>query len=144
MKTLIPHFYWGQRAHQLGVGLPFIPRPMLNRSKLAAALKELSGNARLRAAASALGERISLSGLSRFFSKWLRSPVEVVHTWLLRFRQRLEGLVQAEHGRLRATRPKSVGRPKATVVTGYLIFDDSVHTKPRGEKLAVWVSTTPI
>ena len=58
MKTLIPHFYWGQRAHQLGVGLPFIPRPMLNRSKLAAALKELSGNARLRATASALGEQI--------------------------------------------------------------------------------------
>jgi hypothetical protein len=28
-----------------------------------------------------------------------------------------------------------VGRPKATVVTGYLIFDDSVHEKPKGRKM---------
>ena len=82
-----------------------------------------------------VGERISLSGLSRFLSKWSWSPAEVVQTWVLRFRQRLEGLVQAEHDRLKAERPKSIGRPKATVVTGYLIFDDSVHTKPKGRKM---------
>ncbi|HLE52427.1 MAG TPA: glycosyltransferase [Anaerolineales bacterium] len=59
---VIPHiadqFYWGQRVDQLGVGLPFIPRPKLSCSQLATALKELSGNARLRATASALGEQI--------------------------------------------------------------------------------------
>jgi hypothetical protein len=82
-----------------------------------------------------VGEHISLSGLSRFLSKWSWSTTEVVQTWLLRFRQRLEGLVQAEHERLKAERPQSVGRPKATVVTGYLIFDDSVHAKPKGRKM---------
>lgn len=82
-----------------------------------------------------VGERISLSGLSRFLSKWSWSAAEVAQTWLLRFRQRLEGLVQAEHDRLKAERPKSVGRPKTTVVTGFLIFDDSVHRKPKGRKM---------
>ena len=82
-----------------------------------------------------VGEHISLSGLSRFLSRWPWSAAEVAQTWLLRFRQRLEGLVQAEHDRLKAERPKSVGRPKATVVTGYLIFDDSVHGKPKGRKM---------
>lgn len=82
-----------------------------------------------------VGERISLSGLSRFLSKWPWSPKDVARTWLLRFRQRLEGAVQAEHARLQAERPKCVGRPKATVVTGYLIFDDSVHDKPKGRKM---------
>ena len=82
-----------------------------------------------------VGERISLSGLSRFLSKWPWSTVAVTQAWLLRFRQRLEGLVQAEHDRLQAERPKWIGRPKATVVTGYLIFDDSVHIKPKGRKM---------
>jgi len=82
-----------------------------------------------------VAESISLSGLSRFLSKWPWSPNEVAHTWMKRFRQRQEGLVQAEHMRLKAEVPKSVGRPKATVVTGYLIFDDSVHSKPKGRKM---------
>jgi hypothetical protein len=82
-----------------------------------------------------VGERISLSGLSRFLSKWPWSPTDVAQTWLLRFRQRLEGSVQAEHDRLKAERPKCIGRPKATVVTGCLIFDDSVHSKPKGRKM---------
>jgi hypothetical protein len=82
-----------------------------------------------------VGERISLSGLSRFLSQWSWSTTDIVQIWLLRFRQRVAGLVQAEHERLEAERPKSVGRPKATVVTGYLIFDDSVHAKPKGRKM---------
>ena len=82
-----------------------------------------------------VGERISLSGLSRFLSKWPWSAAEVTQIWMLRFRQRLEPLVQAEHDRLKAERPKRIGRPKTTVVTGYLIFDDSVHTKPKGRKM---------
>ena len=44
-------------------------------------------------------------------------------------------LVNAEHERLRAERPKQRGHPKQTVVTGYLIFDDSVHTKPKGRSM---------
>jgi hypothetical protein len=82
-----------------------------------------------------VGERISLSGLSRFLSKWPWSAGEVARTWLLHFRTRMEDLVQAEQDRLKAERPQSVGRPQATVVTGYLIFDDSVHNKPKGRKM---------
>ena len=83
-----------------------------------------------------VAERISLSGLSRFMSKWSWSPESVAQTWLARFRQRQQELVQNEHERQKADLPKSVGRPKATVVTGYLIFDDSVHSKPKGRKMA--------
>ncbi len=82
-----------------------------------------------------VGERISLSGLSRFMSKWPWSAIEVAQTWMQRFRQRLEPLVQSEHRRLKAEQTKRIGRPKATVVTGYLIFDDSVHSKPKGRKM---------
>jgi hypothetical protein len=82
-----------------------------------------------------IGERVSLSGLSRFLNQWCWSPEKVTHTWLLHFRRRLEGLVQAEHARLKAELPKRVGRPKQTVVTGFLVFDDSVHEKPKGRKM---------
>jgi len=59
---VIPHiadqFYWGQHLHELGVGLPFIPRPRLTREGLTAALKELAQIDKLHTAASVLGERI--------------------------------------------------------------------------------------
>jgi hypothetical protein len=82
-----------------------------------------------------IGEQVSLSGLSRFLNKWPWSPEAVAQSWQADFRQRLEPLVQAEHVRLKALAPKGVGRPKQTVVTGYLIFDDSVHEKPKGRKM---------
>jgi hypothetical protein len=82
-----------------------------------------------------IGERVSLSGLSRFLNRWSWSPEKVAATWMRHFRQRLEGQVQAEHARLKALEPKRVGRPKQTVVTGFLIFDDSVHEKPKGRKM---------
>lgn len=82
-----------------------------------------------------VGERVSLSGFSRFLNKWPWSPEQVAQTWLQRFRQRMVPTVQAEHQRLKEERPKSVGRPKATVVTGYLIYDDSVHVKLKGCKM---------
>jgi len=58
LPSIADQFYWGQRVHQLGVGLPFIPRPRLTADKLTAALRELSSNSELRAAASTLGEQI--------------------------------------------------------------------------------------
>jgi hypothetical protein len=77
-----------------------------------------------------VAETASLCGLSRFLSRWSWSAKEVVEIWLGRFRQQMEPEVQAEHFRQRAARPKRQARPKATLVTGYLIFDDSVHCKP--------------
>ena len=82
-----------------------------------------------------VGEQVSLSGLSRFLNKWGWSPEKVARTWILRFRQRMEPSVQDEHACLKAEQPKRVGRPKQTVVTGFLIFDDSVHEKPKGRKM---------
>ena len=91
--------------------------------------KTLSGLLRM------LGEQVSLSGLSRFLNKGSWSPEEVAQSWLGHFRQRLEAWVQAEHTRLKAEQPKRLGRPKQTVVTGFLIFDDSVQAKPKGRKM---------
>jgi hypothetical protein len=62
-----------------------------------------------------VGERVSLSGLSRFLNKWPWSVAAVTQTWQVRFRQRMAQLVAAEHGRLKALRPKRTGRPKASV-----------------------------
>jgi DDE superfamily endonuclease len=91
--------------------------------------KTLSGLLRV------IGEQVSLCGLSRFLNKWKWSPAQVAQSWQLHFRQRMEPLVCSEHSRLKAQRLKRIGRPKQTVVTGFLIFDDSVHHKPKGQKM---------
>lgn len=91
--------------------------------------KTLSGLLRM------IGEQVSLCGLSRFLNQWSWSPEKVAETWLRHFRQRLEPFVQAAHTRLKAAQRKCLGRPKQTVVTGFLIFDDSVHEKPKGRNM---------
>jgi sterol 3beta-glucosyltransferase len=58
LPSIADQFYWGQRVHQLGVGLPFIPRPRLDADKLTAALSELYSHAGMHTAASILGEQI--------------------------------------------------------------------------------------
>ncbi len=98
-------------------------------------LVECEGRSTMQGFLRVVAERVSLSGMSRFFSRWPWSPVEVAAVWLTRFRQQMGPVVEAEHRRQRAGRPKRRGRPRATVVTGYLIFDDSVHTKPKGRKM---------
>ena len=82
-----------------------------------------------------IGETVSLSGLSRFLSKWPWSTTAVAQKWEEHFRERLSEPVQTEHTRQKAARARRVGRPKQTVVTGFLIFDDSVHTKPKGRTM---------
>ncbi len=80
--------------------------------------------------------RASLAGLSRFLSKAPWSPSAVAQTWRRRFDGQVRPLVEAEHARQRAARPPRRGRPAATVVTGYLIGDDSTVEKVRGTKMA--------
>ncbi len=58
LPSIADQFYWGQRVHQLGVGLPFIPRPRLIAGKLTAALSELYSHSGLHTAAASLGEQI--------------------------------------------------------------------------------------
>ena len=59
---VIPHladqFYWGQRVHQLGVGLAYIPRPKLTLDGLTAGLQELASHTGLHETANHLGEQI--------------------------------------------------------------------------------------
>jgi len=78
----------------------------------------------------------TLSGLSRFFAKAPWATSEVAQTWRQRFDTQVAPLVAAEHARQRATRPRRPGRPAATVVTGYLIGDDSTIEKTRGKQMA--------
>jgi hypothetical protein len=78
----------------------------------------------------------SVSGLSRFLSEAPWSAAEVAGRWCERFVAQMTPAVQVEHARQQPARPKRRGHPKATVVTGYLIGDDSTQHKPGGKKMA--------
>ena len=77
----------------------------------------------------------TLAGLSRFLAKAPWSATEVAKTCRTRFDTQVAPLVQVEQARQRATRSKRRGRPKAPVVIGYLIGDDSTVEKRRGKKM---------
>jgi len=77
----------------------------------------------------------SLSGLSRFMGRSPWSAAEVAAAWTERFHEQLTAAVECEHERQRRQRPKRQGRPRKTVVTGYLIGDDSTQHKPKGKKM---------
>jgi hypothetical protein len=77
----------------------------------------------------------SVSGLSRFLSRSPWSATEVAGAWTERFHEQLAEAVDREHERQRRQRPKRQGRPRKTVVTGYLIGDDSTQHKPKGKKM---------
>lgn len=88
---------------------------------------------------------ISLSGTSRFLSEAPWSAETVTSTWQSRFVEQMSTLVAVEHQRQQRLRLKRRGRPKGTLVTGYLIGDDSTLGKRRGKKmdgLGVHHSTT--
>jgi len=78
----------------------------------------------------------SISGLSRFMSRSPWSEVEVAGAWFERFHEQLAEAVSREHERQRRVQPKGQGRPRKTVVTGYLIGDDSTQHKPKGKKMS--------
>lgn len=79
--------------------------------------------------------RASLSGSSRFLSSAPWSAKEVSQTWFNHFAGEMAPKVREEHARRRTKRCKRQGRPKTSVVTGYLIGDDSVMQKVRGKKM---------
>jgi sterol 3beta-glucosyltransferase len=61
-QLIIPHmvdqFYWGKRVEELGIGLPMIVYTKLEVDGLAAALRSLAEDDRLRSAATNLGEQV--------------------------------------------------------------------------------------
>jgi len=78
----------------------------------------------------------TLSGLSRFLATAPWSTAEVAQTWRTRFDHHVVPLVAAEHARQGLAQSRHRGRPTRTVVTGYLIGDDSTVAKTRGKKMA--------
>jgi SRSO17 transposase len=82
-----------------------------------------------------VNSNITVSGASRFMSQAPWQAEDLARTWQHHFRQEMTPQVLAEHTRLCRQRKKKRGRPKKTVVTGYLIGDDSTMTKRRGKKM---------
>lgn len=78
---------------------------------------------------------LSLAGLSRFFARAPWSAQALAARWQQRFRERLTPQVQAEHQRQRLSCTPQRGRPPATVVTGYLLLDDSPQVKVKGRHM---------
>lgn len=78
---------------------------------------------------------VTLSGTSRFLSQAPWSATALCRQWQTAFRAEMIAVVEAEHARQRTKQPKRRGRRRKTVVTGYLIGDDSVMHKRRGKKM---------
>jgi hypothetical protein len=79
--------------------------------------------------------KTSVASLSRFLSQAPWKASDVTARWRARFEQQLAPQVAQHHADHRAARPRRPGRPKASVVTGYLIGDDSTCHKMRGKKM---------
>ena len=78
---------------------------------------------------------VTVSGLSRFLvsSAWSVAALEQVRYEQFR-RQVQPRVVQAHHDQ-KSIRARRRGRPQPTVVTGYLIMDDSTHAKRYYQKV---------
>ena len=77
-----------------------------------------------------IAARVSIFGLCRFLREAPWSVEALTAVRQAHFYKQVAPLVAAAHARQRARRPRRPGRPKRTVVTGYLIIDDSTHAKP--------------
>jgi hypothetical protein len=77
----------------------------------------------------------SVASLSRFLAKAPWKETDVAAVWRRRFDDQIAPRVAALHAQQRNARPKRRGRPKASIVTGYLIGDDSTCHKRRGRKM---------
>ena len=73
--------------------------------------------------------------LSRFLVSPRWSAARLAEVRYRVFCAEVQPLVAAAHEVQRTNRPRQKGRPKATVVTGYLILDDSTHVKRYAKKM---------
>ena len=106
-------------------------------------LMECDGKRTLSGLLHEVGQTLSLSGLSRFFSEAPWSPEAVVASWLKHFCAELQPQVQAQREQQRKAHPKRRGRPKEPLVTGYLIGDDSTMSKrEQSARCKDWANTT--
>jgi hypothetical protein len=72
---------------------------------------------------------VTICGLSFFLRTAPWSVDDLTTVRQAYFYQQVAAVVTEDHARQRAQRERRAGRPKPTVVTGYLILDDSTHMK---------------
>ncbi|MEW6648833.1 MAG: transposase, partial [Chloroflexota bacterium] len=79
---------------------------------------------------------VTMSGLSRFLISpaWSGAGLEQVR--YRQFQAQVQPCILQAHEQQKAKRTRRRGRPQPTVVTGYLILDDSTHAKRYYEKVA--------
>ena len=78
---------------------------------------------------------VSVWDLSRFLVSPRWSAARLAEVRYRVFCAEVQPLVAAAHEAQRLNRPRQKGRAKATVVTGYLILDDSTHVKRYAKKM---------
>lgn len=78
---------------------------------------------------------VAVWDLSRFLVSPRWSAIRLAEVRYRVFSAEVQPLVAAAHEVQRSNRPRHPGRSKATVVTGYLILDDSTHVKRYAKKM---------
>jgi len=78
---------------------------------------------------------VTISGLSRFLISPTWTSAELARARYAFFREEVTPNVVKAHAAQRLDQPKRQGRPSGTVVTGYLILDDSTHVKRYAKKM---------
>ncbi len=79
---------------------------------------------------------VTVSGLSRFLISPAWSVEELAKARYAFFCEEVTPIVAQAHATQRLDQPKRKGRPSPTVVTGYLILDDSTHVKRYAKKMS--------
>jgi hypothetical protein len=78
---------------------------------------------------------VTVSGLSRFLISPAWAIDELARARYAFFCEEVAPMVAEAHATQRLQQPKRQGRPSPTVVTGYLILDDSTHVKSYAKKM---------
>jgi hypothetical protein len=79
---------------------------------------------------------VTVSGLSRFLISPAWDSDELAKARYAFFCAEVTPIVVQAHATQRSEQPKRKGRPAPTVVTGYLILDDSTHVKRYAKKMS--------
>ncbi len=79
---------------------------------------------------------VTVSGLSRFLISPAWSCDELAQARYAFFCAEVTPILVQAHATQRGEQPKRKGRPSPTVVTGYLILDDSTHVKRYAKKMS--------
>jgi hypothetical protein len=79
---------------------------------------------------------VTMSGLSRFLISPAWSVAALEQVRYRQFQAQVQPLIVQAHREQKSRRARRRGRPQPTVVTGYLIMDDSTHAKRYYQKVS--------